>query len=142
MDRALLMQALGVEFGTPDLHKVECRRSLIPGLFWPEGGGEIQILEVQGPATLTNTANQQRVCFKQGTDIRGGPWTLSPLYTAGHTHAHLQIQGGGTEGEREEKRDFLKNSGIYQLRANFHLLDAYMKESELAKTVSNFSLMP
>lgn len=81
-------------------NQVECRRSLIPGLFWPEGGGEIQILEVQGPATLTNTANQQRVCFKQGTDIRGGSWTLSPLYTAGHTHAHLQIQGGGIEGER------------------------------------------
>lgn len=112
MDRALFMQALGVEFGSPDSHKDKCHRSLNPGLPWPEGGGEIQILEVQGPARLTNIANQQRVCFQQGTDIHDGPWTLSPLhachYTAVHTHPHLDTRGGGGEGEREGKRDFLK----------------------------------
>lgn len=92
MDRAAFMQALGLEFGSPDSHKDECHRSLNPGLPWPEGDGEIQILEVQGLARLTNIANQQRVCFQQGTDIRDGPWILSPLhachYTAVHTHTH------------------------------------------------------
>lgn len=143
MDRALFMQALGVEFGSPDLHKVECHRSLNPGLPWPEGGVEIQILDVQGPARLTNIANQQRVCFKQGTDIRDGPWTISPLYachyTAVHTHPHLDTRGGGREGKRDSKKK-KKYSRIYQLRANFHRSGAYMKESGLAKTVSNFSL--
>lgn len=117
MDRALFMQALGVEFGSPDLHKVECHRSLNPGLPWPEGGVEIQILDVQGPARLTNIANQQRVCFKQGTDIRDGPWTISPLYachyTAVHTQPHLDTRGGGREGKRDsKKKKILRNLSV------------------------------